>query len=156
MLLHASPHACLSVSVSASRLSSVGLFCVCLSVSLYHQGICAVGPQLKPYPQDLFELQLGATCHAKIRDDVTHIVSTAKDTNKMHWAKQHSRHRVSPNWLFVSGRQMDKIKWIFCLYALDPAITWWHFVVTVDLHADKTRFVMNRFDYSLHVCPGTS
>ena len=105
MLLHASPHACLSVSVSASTLSSVGLFCVCSSVSLYHQGICAVGPQLKPYPQDLFELQLGATCHAKIRDDVTHVVSTAKDTNKMHWAKQHSRHRVSPNWLFVSGRQ---------------------------------------------------
>ncbi|KAL0050233.1 hypothetical protein WJX82_006909 [Trebouxia sp. C0006] len=47
--------------------------------------------------------QLGATCHAKVTDDVTHVVASAMDTDKMHWAKRHNRHRVSVNWLYVSG-----------------------------------------------------
>lgn len=48
-------------------------------------------------------LQMGAVCHAKVCDDITHVVSTAQDTDKMHWAKKHNRHMVAPNWLFVSG-----------------------------------------------------
>lgn len=78
-------------------------------------GVHIVFSHVIPLEQDMTEhhlwrlaTQLGATCHTKIRDDVTHVVSTAKDTNKMHWAKQHSRHRVSPNWLFVSGFQWAK------------------------------------------------
>ena len=51
-------------------------------------------------------LQLGATCHAKVTEDVTHVVSSAKDTDKMHWAKRHNRHRVSVNWLYVSGMNL--------------------------------------------------
>lgn len=46
---------------------------------------------------------MGAVCHAKVSDDTTHVISTAQDTDKMHWAKRHSRHMVSPNWLYVSG-----------------------------------------------------
>ena len=49
-------------------------------------------------------LQLGAMCHASVADSVTHVVSTAQDTDKMHWAKRHNRHRVSINWLYESGR----------------------------------------------------
>ena len=49
-------------------------------------------------------LQLGAICHSSVTEDVTHVVSTAKDTDKMHWAKRHNRHRVSPNWLYLSGK----------------------------------------------------
>ena len=49
-------------------------------------------------------LQMGAVCHAKVNDDITHVVSTAQDTDKMHWAKRHSKHMVSPNWVFVSGK----------------------------------------------------
>ena len=48
-------------------------------------------------------LQLGATCHATVSDVITHVVSTAQDTDKMYWAKRHNRHRVSVNWLYVSG-----------------------------------------------------
>ncbi|DBA95101.1 TPA: hypothetical protein ACH3X1_002613 [Trebouxia sp. C0004] len=47
--------------------------------------------------------QLGAACHAKVTEDVTHVVASAKDTDKMHWAKRHNRHRVCVNWLYVSG-----------------------------------------------------
>ncbi|KAL0027020.1 hypothetical protein WJX79_009746 [Trebouxia sp. C0005] len=52
--------------------------------------------------------QLGATCHAKVTDDVTHVVASAMDTDKMHWAKRHNRHRVSVNWLYVSGFHWEK------------------------------------------------
>ena len=51
-------------------------------------------------------MQLGATCHAKVTDDVTHVVASAMDTDKMHWAKRHTRHRVSVNWLYVSGMNL--------------------------------------------------
>ncbi len=51
-------------------------------------------------------MQLGATCHAKVTDDVTHVVASAMDTDKMHWAKRHNRHRVSVNWLYVSGMNL--------------------------------------------------
>jgi len=51
-------------------------------------------------------MQLGATCHAKVTDDVTHVVASAMDTDKMHWAKRHNRHRVSVNWLYVSGMSL--------------------------------------------------
>ena len=48
-------------------------------------------------------VQLGAMCHVKVSDAITHVVSTAQDTDKMHWARRHHRHRVSVNWLYVSG-----------------------------------------------------
>ena len=50
-------------------------------------------------------------CHAKVSEDVTHVVSTAQDTDKMHWAKRHNRYRVSINWLFVSGTQNLSFAW---------------------------------------------
>ena len=57
--------------------------------------------------QSCVALQLGATCHANVSETVTHVVSSAKDTDKMHWAKRHGRHMVSPNWLYLSGTVLD-------------------------------------------------
>lgn len=61
-------------------------------------------------------MQLAATCHAKVTDDVTHMVASAMDADKMHWAKCHNQHRVSVNWLYVPGMNL----WQLIPYVKSP------------------------------------
>lgn len=83
---------------------------VLLGVHLVFSHVIPLEQDMTQHPLWRLATQLGAVCHAGVSDDVTHVVSSAQDTDKMHWAKRHNRHKVSVNWLYVSGFQWKRAK----------------------------------------------